>query len=530
MLSMNDAHPRSRALLLGLASLLGACTHAGGTYQGSWSLQLGGKKAAPTPATPPPPGACLPEGGGPHWIEEGETLTVNLMCGSGRTDAAFAVDGLPEGAIFDAASSRVTFSPRLDQAAVYRFQIAVPSTGESAFVQVGVADRFDHPANVGVRDPVAYAAEAGLPVMHLVVDEAVGREDYKPATITYRGHVYSGEAKLRGRSSLEYPKRNYTLKFAKADPFNEPELGGGLTGRRRLALITTFDDNSYIRHRLAFELWNRLEPTIKLRHFSTVLYVNGRYQGLFVAVDHVDEDLFGAAGLSKKGNLYKALDHVGNFLAGDFPDESMEKKDGKPPQGQPGSHDDLRALFDFIANADLERFRREAPTLLHLPDYRAWMIAVLSMQATDTLGKNAYHYHDPAGGPWRVVIWDFNASFGQNWDTRREISTTDLKLILPLNRLFMRLWDDPVLGPETKELWRQALAGPISRDVMLRLCEQYGAESRGAALRDERRWRKEYLAFSRWADRTDLTDFNAELGYVCRWIGEHWTHLQAALQ
>src|SRR6185503_8108549 len=112
-------------------------------------------------------------------------------------------------------------------------------------------------------------------------------DDYTPAIITFRGHRFTGEAKYRGGASLGYPKLSFTLKFADDDLFSEP--GSGFVDRRKVVLTSTFDDNSYVRQRMAFELWNRLDPEhLQIRQASAVVFVNGEYRGLYALTDHVD--------------------------------------------------------------------------------------------------------------------------------------------------------------------------------------------------------------------------------------------------
>ena len=58
---------------------------------------------------------------------------------------------------------------------------------------------------------------------------------------------------MRGATSASYPKRSYTVKFT------EGELGvkgwhGGKT-RGHLVLTTTFDDATYVRQKLVYDLW-----------------------------------------------------------------------------------------------------------------------------------------------------------------------------------------------------------------------------------------------------------------------------------
>ena len=50
-----------------------------------------------------------------------------------------------------------------------------------------------------------------------------------------------------------------------------------------------------------------------------------------------------------------------------------------------------------------------------------WLFILMTfVGGWDSGGKNQLVYHDPeSDGPWRFVPWDFNASWGQQWETSR---------------------------------------------------------------------------------------------------------------
>lgn len=473
-------------------------------------------------------GPCRPEAGGPYAVEEGEALAITARCAGELALGGheLRVSGLPRGAAYDPARAEITWTPALDQAGVYHLTLSAPATGEAGTVKITVADRFDAPGNAPLAAPLAYTEETGLPVLHLNVDPAIDSETYTPAVIAYRGRAWRAEAKYRGNSSLGYPKKHFTLKFPAADPFVDP-LGEGESGRRRKMVLTAnFDDNTHVRQRMAYELWNRLAPGgVHVRHASVVLYLDGAYHGLYTLTDHVDAPLMAAHGLDPEGNLYKAIGPEANF----FPKHPIwavyEKKAGTPAEGELDAFADLEELTEFVHRADAERFRAEIGARVELREYRAWLILVTALSARDTLGKNTYHYHLPGRSRWRVVPWDFNHSFGQDWATFREPPDLEPQALARLNRLLGRLHDDPVLGPETRAGYAAALRGALSRDAVLTLLARLVAEVSPAARRDERRWRARYLAFDRWSRREDFTDFEAEVAYVRRWIDERWTLL-----
>ncbi|WP_437650477.1 CotH kinase family protein [Sorangium sp. So ce362] len=475
---------------------------------------------------------CEPSGGGPHWLVEGETVTFPVACASGLTlpGEAFELDPLPEGAAYDPVAREVTFSPGLDQAAVHDIEIRVAQTSEVGRVKIGVADNWADPSNVPVVDPARYPEEHGLPVLFLSpVPEA---KEYAPATVIYRGRTYAAEAELRGESSLSYPKRSYTLKFPKNDKFSEPGEAGGFTDRRKVVLISTFDDNSYVRQRLAYDLWNRLDPEhIQVKTYSAVLYLDGEYAGLYTVADHVDGYLMEDHGYSQDGNLYKAVNHAANFAlenAQGEPKETLhdgyEKKEGAPPEGEPEAFADLEDLVRFVAESDEATFASEIGSLIDLRDYEDWWIFATFIVANDSAGKNSYHYRDPvAGGVFRYAPWDFNASFGQSWETERE-SASERVEYTSVNLLFQRLLEEPSIGDPLRARYGQVLRGALDDRAIQAIVDGYVKRIDASARRDEARWGEAYRSYEGWSGRSDFTTYEEEIAYLKAWISERWKH------
>ncbi len=490
----------------------------------------------PAPGTPvPKPTVCAPTGAGPYWLQEGEPLSLTLRCGTGHTGPAlrFTVSPLPAGASVDA-SGTFRWTPGKDQAAVWNLTVTETSTGETGTLKVGVAENWQAPGNVRIVDPAAYTEEYGLPVLHLNHVENFTAGGYRPAELIYRGRRYAMEAKYRGATSSQFPKRNYTLKFPEGEPFNEPFQAGGFMGRERLVLITTFNDNSYIRPRLAFDLWNRMSPDhIQIKTYSAVLYDNGRFWGLVTVADHVDEDLMVRQGLSKSADLFKAVEADANFSWLDskgqpktLPHQGFEKKEGKPKDGWPGAYDTLNALTAFIADSDAATFRSQRAARMNTRDYEDWWIFNTLILGTDSSAKNAYHYYDKVTqGPWRFIPWDLDASLGQEWDTRR-ISATMREDFAADNLLFSRMLADPSIAGPMRERYRELLRGPWKLEEVEKLLDGYVRELGPVAKRDEARWSKEYREFERWADRTDFTTHEQEVAYVRQWVRERWRMLE----
>jgi spore coat protein H len=470
-----------------------------------------------------PTGACQPTAGGPFWLEEGEPLAFTVRCATGAT-ATFSIDGLPDGASFD--GTAFAWTPGLAQAAVY--ELPLHADGETATVKIGVADAFDAAGNQPIADPLVYSEEMGLPVVWLATRPVT--EEYAPTPIIYRGHTYAAEAKLRGAASLDYPKNSYTLEFTRADKFSDARFG--FEDKRKVVLISTFDDNSYVRQRLIYDLWNLLSVDhIQVQTYSAVVYLGGEYAGLYTVADHVNGYLMEDHGLRQDGNLYKAVDHRANFRLSDndgdakaTPHDGYEKKDGLPVD----DFADLDALVTWVDGVSPADFEAGVDARIERRDFEDWWLLVTFALADDSAGKNCYLYHDPldAESRWRFVPWDFNHSFGQTWQTERE-GFDYLEDYAYANELFTKLLAEPSFAGPLRERYEQTLTQLWSKTVLADLVDGYIAEIDASARRDQRRWQDEYEQYPGWSFRSDFTDYEGEVAYLRSWLGSRWDYVDA---
>jgi spore coat protein H len=462
---------------------------------------------------------------------EGEAIEASFDCGGAgvRSDFDASVAGLPEGASFDERSWRVTWTPGPDQGGRYDLALSVrpaadPATfPESAVATLWIADNAGDPANVPP-DPEGYTEEWGLPVFHLAPSRPVGQE-HVPADITVYGHTYHAEMKIRGAASAGYPKPSYTLRFSDEDLDASP---WGMGNKDHLYAITAFDDNSYVRQKLCYDLWlaiaehweaDRLTP----RTFFGVAYLNGTYVGLYTFSDRPDDHFAQEMGLSGEGNLYKAVSHYANFYRtyGGYPKSTLhdgyEKKEGEPLEGQPGAWDDLDALVAWSADASHETFWQEHPQWLRLDEFMDWLIFVQWTSADDSAGKNSYLYNDPEAFEFRYCPWDFNHSYGQGWYTYR-VSSESFNDYRSTNGIFDHLQAHAAASEELWDRYHELQdEGPLNATWMVETIDAYFGTIQASAERDWERWGGAYQ--SSWSSYNP-NDFEREKAYLIEWIEE----------
>lgn len=466
---------------------------------------------------------------------EGERIAFTVSCG--RDDAPLSLVGGPGGAVFDAGTGAFDWQTDGADGGVHELVFGAERGGgelpESLVLTVWVADDPDAPG-AERPDPLTYTEEWGLPVVHIEVGRDL-TESELPATITVRGEQVEGAAKIRGASSTSYPKKSFTLDFESA------ELGVAEWGERtrdHMVLITAFDDNSYVRQRLGYELWAAMaahqdEARLTPRTFFGVVYIDGVYQGLYTGCDRIDDEFMRHMGLDGEGQLYKSVSHDANFAltAASGAPKSWLGAGYEKTDGDDADWSDLEALVQFTGTMDAETLFAEGDQWIDVDEFVDWLLWARFTLAEDSAGKNAYLFHPPDSTVFRFTPWDLNHSFGQNWYTARRPADTDNDYFWN-NRVFELL--------QTSEEGQARLAeraarlrepgGPFDPDVLIAQIDAWEALLAPSIERDWERWGWEYENFERWErerDRAgDWTEPDEELDYLRQWVRDRAEHLE----
>ncbi len=508
-----------------------------------WTLVAGGTPGASNggpaeveqPDVWPGPGpACeLVSDLGEPWFSEGDTVQLGLACtGELATGEAHLEPVVfPDDAVFDPGGPGLIWptGPASGGRAELVFQVSseageIPHAGTVVF---WVADDPSEPDNVPV-DPATYLEEWGLPVFH-VFPEASLSQEYVGADIWFRGRLYEDAGiKIRGAASTGYPKNHFTVRFDAAELVVD-EWGDH---RDRIVLMTSFDDNSYVRQKLVYDQWQaiaaywgvqRLTP----RTFFSVVYLDGQYHGFYTAADHVDDEFMGLMGFPDDGNLYKSVNHDANFgptLANGSPKTVLhagyEKKEGLPEN----DFSDLDALVAFTSQADAQELVDGVTDWIDLQEFMDWFLLVQYSASGDSAGKNCYLYNDPGGTGFRYAPWDFNHSWGQDWRTYRVASDWNNTFEWH-NRVF---WAIQAVPETDEELWDRFAAmrddGPYAEAWIRERVDEYYTLIQPSAERDWAMWGDLYYTYGGWAGARnqagDWTDYEGEKQYLYTWLEE----------
>lgn len=240
-------------------------------------------------------------------------------------------------------------------------------------------------------------------------------EKYIPATVEIDGEAFRQVGlRAKGNNSLrltaEYGLSRYSLKL-EFDHYTD----GSYHGLDKLSLDASFQDNSYLKTWLAFDIMEFLGVPTPLRSFVWVT-VNSQPWGLFLAVEEPEEAFarrnFGA----NHGQLYKP-DY--RSLAEENADVHLRYTTDEP-EDYPGifenakldpSAADQQRLVDSLKTLDSGQRLEEAVDVDEVLRYFVGQVFVMNWDSyLGHTGHNYLLYEEE--GKLSMLPWDYNLAFG----------------------------------------------------------------------------------------------------------------------
>ena len=259
-----------------------------------------------------------------------------------------------------------------------------------------------HRVDIQVEDWEAYLASAP-------------EEEYIPATVEIDGEAFRQVGlRAKGNNSLrltaEYGLSRYSLKL-EFDHYTD----GSYHGLDKLSLDASFQDNSYLKTWLAFDIMEFLGVPTPLRSFVWVT-VNGQPWGLFLAVEEPEEAFarrnFGA----NHGQLYKP-DY--RSLAEENADVHLRYTTDEP-EDYPGifenakldpSPADRQRLVDSLKILNSGEDLETAVDVEQVLRYFVGQVFVMNWDSyLGHTGHNYLLYEEE--GKLSMLPWDYNLAFG----------------------------------------------------------------------------------------------------------------------
>lgn len=221
---------------------------------------------------------------------------------------------------------------------------------------------------------------------------------------------------LRGNTSRNSQKKSFKLDFNAFIP------GRDFYKLDKLNLNGEHNDPSIIRSKLCWDLFNDV-GMLHSRASHAEVYINGKYYGLYITVEQVDDKFLKKNFSDATGNLWKCLYPADLVYLGE--DQNLYKKfnggiktyDLKTNEAA----DDYRSLAHLISILNRTSISLLPDSLEKIIDVSgvikmfAFNTLVASWDDYRSLNNNYYLYLNPASNKFVMLPYDYDNTFGVDW-------------------------------------------------------------------------------------------------------------------
>lgn len=258
--------------------------------------------------------------------------------------------------------------------------------------------------------------------------------DYEyPATFIFLNGTLTDTLKnvgfcLRGNTSRTSKKKSFKISF---NTFNK---GRKFKSFEKLNLNGEHNDPSIIRSKLYWESMRSMNvPATYANHVA--LYINGEYKGLYISVEHIDENFLKKRFGNNDGNLYKCLNMADLEYRGET---TVDYKHTVGSRQVPvyelktnKEKDDYSDLVNFIKvlnQTSNAAFQEKLEAIFNVNSFlRAYAVDVATGNWDNYAynSNNYYLYHNSETGKFEFIPYDSDNSYGIDW-VGRDWGTRDM--------------------------------------------------------------------------------------------------------
>jgi len=280
-----------------------------------------------------------------------------------------------------------------------------------------------------------------------------------PVSLYNEGQRLKGRIEVKGSFSRNFDKKSLRIKLEKGQEWN---------GQRLIVLNALATDASMMREWLAWDLIHTLGMAAPKVNY-TRLHINRRYIGMFLYIEWIDPKLLARYGLGSDGEFYHPDDST---FCGDLTPQSVSNPDRCWFKLSPRDNDfsSLIKLTQQLEETPAEEFDKFLEQHFDVESVLNWLLVNVITSNGDTYNKNYFIYFSREKQKWVMIPWDYDLSFGRNWDQYLEypdnILNDNFQYFYPLelglpNPLKDKLLKNPVLLHRLKQKLRGLMGMPV---------------------------------------------------------------------
>ncbi|MEC7926782.1 MAG: CotH kinase family protein, partial [Candidatus Neomarinimicrobiota bacterium] len=251
--------------------------------------------------------------------------------------------------------------------------------------------------------------------------ENVYSDSIHPITVRYVSEWFNETIdsvgfRLRGNTSRVSAKKSFKLDI------NYFEQGRSFYGVEKLNLNGEHNDPSIIRSKLCWDLYHDL-GMVTPRSTHVAVYINDEFYGLYISVEHIDDEFLEKNFSNDSGNLWKCIWPADLTYRGDDPEDYHPYYDNERPYSLKTNKDSydfsqLARLIGIINQTPEGEFADSLEAVLDVAGVlKYFAVNVLTGGWDDYwfLRNNYYLYHHPSENRFYWIPYDYDNTFGIDW-------------------------------------------------------------------------------------------------------------------
>lgn len=296
--------------------------------------------------------------------------------------------------------------------------------------------------------------------------------------------------RLRGNTSRSSKKKSFKVSF------NTFEPGRKYHGVEKLNLNGEHNDPSIVRSKFCYDIAKDM-GIIASRANHVDLYINNEYFGLYINVEHIDEEFVKIRYGNNNGNLYKCLYPADLNYLGSDPEAYKLGSDGRrtydlKTNTEEDNYEDIAHLIWVLNNVPKNNFRCELEKVFNVDAYLK--VVVFDILTANWDGyifnkNNFYLYKNTATGKFEYIPYDTDNTFGIDWFGidwyKRDIYNWD-----PSSQhrpLYVRIMEDPVFRSRFTTIMKNTIDSIYIKENLYQYLEEKKALITNSVIKDKYR-------------------------------------------
>lgn len=328
-------------------------------------------------------------------------------------------------------------------------------------------------------------------------------------------HLYFADKasmSVRGSSSLMYGKNAYKLKFDnKLNFFNDYK-------EDTWVLDALYTDKSKIRNKLSSDIWNLINDNQEINNDLygdfVELFINNRYEGLYVLKNKVNKDI---TGVEENGLLLKSIIHLQDYYIDKLIKNDFEVKENAflNYEIKQYNSDSFNSFISKFQHFYRDYYNSVTSDLIDdsfdFNNFINYKIFVCLISGNDNLTYNQYLSLKNPDSKILITPWDMDLSWGLNWSDNTVLhsdfsieSSYDIDWV---NNNIINNMDEETISLLKKRYW-ELRKNVITMNNINGYLDSYKEKfvNSGAASRDSERWYEYDIEFEieqirEWARR-----------------------------